>query len=445
MKRTFRKRPVRRRPERSLPAATRARRPAGTGILRRRGRAPLFWFLFLALGSLVLYFPLRDQLASFLIRFAVARSGTVQRIYRGEAAILRHEVVLRAPLPGQVHLVAADGQLVRVGAPLLEVVNEDSHRAAQGQVAEREEELKTFEAGPGQKLKSLYRARQEAEGLALAAFTQLKKDLVAARFFPLDGEKPGEAVLATFWDKVNSLQEINAQITQLEKEREKLVKELEKSRELLKLATNTLQSPAAGLLSFQLDGLEDLFDPERDNQTASQLLGSEARPRALTEGQQVRGGERVAKVVDPDSFFLALPVPPEEARHFVTGRTVKVRWPELFPREVPARVVNAPAAGKGYSLVRLAVDQYVPPLVGRRKATLEVITEEFSGQVLPRQALVKKDDQFGVYVLTKTATLKFTPVKVVGDNGSQVAVEGLPEGTQVVANPFWGRDGQRLR
>ncbi|MCL4426013.1 MAG: hypothetical protein M1299_13455 [Firmicutes bacterium] len=429
----------------SLPRARR-RKASSSG-----GRRKLLWVLYLLVGAFLVYFPLRnliffplrDQVASIMIKVSTAQSGVVEKLYRGEAVILRQETVLVAPLPGRTHLLAKEGELIRVGRPVLEVVNEDSRRAAQAEVAEIDEEIKAFEAGPGRQLEELYGRRGKTEKEVLTSFTELKKGLFQSGLSS-GGMTPLKTAAEVFRRAVSSWEEVRAKVADLEKNRDDLLKEKERRNALLKLAVNSLDSPLAGILSYNLDGLEAIFDPERTDLTASRLFTAEPQRRTLEEGQMVKGGEGVAKIMDPGSFTLAIPIPPEEAGLFPRGKSIKVRWPDLLEREVPAQVVLAPSEGKGYDLARLKVDQYVQPLMGLRKARVELVEEAYYGIVLPSGALVRKDQQLGVYVLGRT-TIRFSPVNVVGSNGREVAVQGLGEGTQVVINPFWVREGQRAR
>ena len=68
-----------------------------------------------------------------------------------------------------------------------------------------------------------------------------------------------------------------------------------------------------------------------------------------------------------------------------------------------------------------------------------IIPQQYKGVVLPREALVTKEQGSGVFVLETKKTV-WHPVSLVGEAGNKIVVEGLGPTQEVITNPQWIED-----
>lgn len=203
-------------------------------------------------------------------------------------------------------------------------------------------------------------------------------------------------------------------------------------------------SPAPGVVSLVTDGTEGhLRFGSGTSPAAPQVLGLKPRPHQLRDGEAVAVGQALARVVDTSRMRLCLVLPPAEVAQLANRSRVLVRLPG--GREIAMRPeAHHPGDDRTYGTIVLASNEWIEELLRVRVITVEVIKERASGLLIPRRALVEREGQPGVFVVKKTLA-QWVKVEVRGEKDSLVAVEGIPEGSQVITNPWLVREGAIVR
>jgi len=81
--------------------------------------------------------------------------------------------------------------------------------------------------------------------------------------------------------------------------------------------------------------------------------------------------------------------------------------------------------------------------LNNRYFAVSLITESYSGIVVPASAIIEKDGKQGVYIRSKNV-LAFQEVKVDGIIGKEAVIEGVDAGTDVVENAKIAKEGRRI-
>ncbi|HEY8416615.1 MAG TPA: HlyD family efflux transporter periplasmic adaptor subunit [Limnochordales bacterium] len=153
-------------------------------------------------------------------------------------------------------------------------------------------------------------------------------------------------------------------------------------------------------------------------------------PGRTVDGQEVRQGDPVARVVDSHRIRLYLDLP--EGVSLAPGMRVELRMPGVAEQPLAARVV---ALGGGRpAAVLVELDRYLPVLDAARWVDVEVVRARHQGIVVPVDAIVWEAGRPGVYVRRQTR-LVFRPVRIGAQVGPWAVVEGIGAGDQFVVNP----------
>lgn len=324
-------RPVRGRRAASRTSSARARRQLPFASTRgRRVLAGLVVLMGVALLGLLLYHWARPVLLPRLVKAVEARPGQLETVVSGQAAVLREERVLTAPVAGVVRLGVREGDRVRTGTPICQV---DGHQVV---------------------------------------------------------------------------------------------------------------SPAPGVVSLVTDGTEGhlRYEPGK-SPPAPGVLALKPQPRQLQQGEVVAVGQALARVVDTSQLRLCVVLPPSEVAELAGLARVLVRLPG--GREIVTRPeAHHPGDDRTYGTITLVTGDWVEELLRVRMVTVEIIKRRATGMIVPRRALVERDGQPGVFVVKKTLA-QWVKVEVRGEKEGLVAVEGIPEGSQVITNPWLVREGSIVR
>jgi putative membrane fusion protein len=193
-----------------------------------------------------------------------------------------------------------------------------------------------------------------------------------------------------------------------------------------------VKSPAAGIVSCQLDGWEGILAPANYQRMDLFTLFNSVRPKPLEAPlQEVQGGSPVFKIVDNlvDPYFLVkLDGQPGD---LAIGSSVDLEWDSGGAGQ---GTVIGLQSRSGTCIAIVDVSQATGDAFSARCLDVKLISEECEGIVVPTQALVIQGSERGVYTKTPLG-IQFVKVEVIGTLGDRVAVQGVQTGMDVVTNP----------
>lgn len=206
-----------------------------------------------------------------------------------------------------------------------------------------------------------------------------------------------------------------------------------------------LMAERPGVVSFTLDGLERTITPSSwADLTAKKVSQLASRPVSVTSDMQVDTGQALFRVIDNYRIYvLVFPEPdttPSATRSLTEGGRCNLRFDSVAGRLCSAKVVSRVDATKAQSDLRpdallLELTDFPHELYYLRHVRTMIITKTQRGLVIPKQALVKGENGYLVYMPANLG-VNVKPVTVIASDESQVICEGLREGQRVVVNPY---------
>lgn len=419
----------------------------GTGNRRsatrgRKGRSrkrfalwkPLLIFL-LFISVWLLYSSIRGILSEYLAHPVLARYGSVELVMSAKVLVVRPEKVVVSPFDGELKKLVAEGDMVRTDSPVVEIVNPAARRDAEERLKRIDRDIAQFDATQGQRLNEL---RSQYESLG---------DLITDKFRSLRvalSNGDGDLTYAVA-DELSALSDsrraVDDEVKKLEESRANLERERVRAQAALASHSTVIVSPATGLVSFNVDGLEERLTPEKvtglNMREVMSLKGEPGNGQELS----VRSGEALFKVIDPMQTTLVGSLPIAEVQDIETKSSVIVR---LAGEEVPAVLFHVGNVDRNdYRVFSLRLGKPVTCLLPRR-LDIEIISKRWEGMIVPRKSLIKRGEEVGVYVV-KQGRVSFHPVEVFGGDASRAVIRGVSEGTSVISNPLFVREGVRIR
>ncbi|OUM96552.1 MAG: hypothetical protein BAA04_00745 [Firmicutes bacterium ZCTH02-B6] len=192
-----------------------------------------------------------------------------------------------------------------------------------------------------------------------------------------------------------------------------------------------VQAPIAGNVHFFWDGWEQQVELDLLLHRAVRHW-REVQPASgrIVDGQLVRAGDPIARIVDGHRVRLYLDLP--DGVSLAPNQRVELRMPAVTDQTVGARVL---ALGGGEPVAALLeLDRYLPVLDAARWVDAEVVRARHQGVVVPAAAIVSDGQRQGVYLRRETRVV-FRTVRVVAQVHEWAVVEGISPGDQVVTNP----------
>ncbi len=189
-----------------------------------------------------------------------------------------------------------------------------------------------------------------------------------------------------------------------------------------------------GIISYQVDGLEYKISPDNIyNFSFDKLNNLRVNTNELENEQYIFKGEPLYRIIDNKKLFLTCKTSRKKADNFQTNESVFVGHKEI--RGNIRAVIKDIFIKNEQALITLKLDHFIKDWINIRRVEIELIKNIYNGLIIPRAAVVKHQENFGVYTLGRDGNHEFKKIKVEDSTEDKVVVTGISTGEQVIANP----------
>ena len=147
-----------------------------------------------------------------------------------------------------------------------------------------------------------------------------------------------------------------------------------------------VKAPMSGLVSYKVDGLEEILTPDNFEDLNEEYFES----LNLKTGKIIATNEECGKVIDNFVCYIATITDSKEAKEAKVGDNVKLRLTNNT--EIPAEIVSVMTQENEKRLLILQLNKQIEELINYRKITFDLIWWDATGLKVPNQSIVKIDD-----------------------------------------------------
>ena len=166
-----------------------------------------------------------------------------------------------------------------------------------------------------------------------------------------------------------------------------LIEERKKYENELNSGAEYINSSKSGVVSYKVDGLEDVLKPTEE--CFSTLTKEYLEKLDLKTGKIVPTSEESGKIIDNTYCYIATISNTEEAKNAEVGDKLRVRLPS--GTEVSAEITYILQNDEDRVLI-LKIQKGVEELISYRKISFDLIWWSETGLKVPNQAIVKEND-----------------------------------------------------
>lgn len=177
-----------------------------------------------------------------------------------------------------------------------------------------------------------------------------------------------------------------------------------------------VKAPMSGIVSYRVDGLEDVLTPDNFSNLSKEYLES----LDLSTGKIVATNNEAGKVIDNFYCYIATITSSEEAKQAQVGDRVKVRLSNNA--EADAEITNIIKEDDGDIILILKLTEQIQELINYRKITFDLIWWDESGLKVPNQAIVSQND-LNYVVRNRAGYLSKILVKVEGQGDNYSIID----------------------
>lgn len=164
-----------------------------------------------------------------------------------------------------------------------------------------------------------------------------------------------------------------------------LINERKDYESQLNSGSEYVTAPMSGIVSYKVDGLEEILTPENFSSLSKEYLES----LDLKTGKIVATSEESGKVIDNFCCYIATISSSEEAKVAEVGQKVKIRLSNNV--EISAEITNLMKDDEEVVVIILKIEKEIEELINYRKISFDLIWWNDSGLKVPNQAIVEVD------------------------------------------------------
>ena len=163
----------------------------------------------------------------------------------------------------------------------------------------------------------------------------------------------------------------------------KLIDERKEYENKLNKGVEQLKAPISGVVSYKVDGYEEILTPNHFENLKIQTL----EELNIKTGQVVADSKEGAKIINNFECYIACSLNEEQAKEAQVGKTVKIRLPN--DSEISSKIVHIANEGNKVLIV-FQIDRQVQSLMSYRKISFDIIWWSDSGKKVPNDAIGKE-------------------------------------------------------
>ena len=185
-----------------------------------------------------------------------------------------------------------------------------------------------------------------------------------------------------------------------------LIEERRKYESELNSGAEYVTAPKSGIVSYKVDGLEEVLTPENFSALSKEYLES----LNLKTGKIVATNEECGKIIDNFSCYIVTITSSEEAKQAQVGKKVSLRLSNN--EEISAEITNIAKENDEETLLIMKIEKQIEELINYRKISFDLIWWNDSGLKIPNKAIAKENDKDYV-VRNRAGYLSKLLIKVV--------------------------------
>lgn len=167
-------------------------------------------------------------------------------------------------------------------------------------------------------------------------------------------------------------------------------------------------APTSGLVSYRVDGLENVLTTE----DFSKINKSFLEKLNVKTSQVIASSDEKGKVIDNFECYIATVIDSDKAKEAEVGKKIKIRLPNS--KEVNAKIEYIQSEKDDVVLV-LKIQEYVEELISYRKISFDIIWWSESGLKVPNSAIIYEND-LACVVRNRAGYLEKVYVKILKQN-----------------------------
>ncbi len=186
----------------------------------------------------------------------------------------------------------------------------------------------------------------------------------------------------------------------------------------LNSGTEYIQAPESGIVSYKVDGLEEILTPDNFSSLTKEYLEG----LNLKTGNIIATSDECGKIINNFECYIMTISSSKEAKNAKIGDKVKLRLSNNS--EIDAEITYISQENEEELMLALKIDEQIAELTNYRKMSFTIIWWSYSGLKIPNQAIVNQDG-LNYVVRNRAGYLNKILVKIENQNEKYAIVSSF--------------------
>ncbi len=354
----------------------------------------------------------------FKIDTEMVKYDTMEETVATQGVLIKNEWTTALPQDTAADYKVNDGERVSIGKKILEIAKsngaDEDISLKINKLNERIEEIKANEADNN----FFAQDKQKIDTNIASDLKELQNVAKSGDFSKLETAKNDLSANVYKKSLIYGTESFSGQ------NYEQLMKEKTTLEQLLKNNLNVVYAKISGLVSYELDGYEEVLKPEGVEalklSNIQEIINSHNSKQKKKDEVKRYG----VKVVDNFEWYVAAVIPKGILTEDCIGKTIKVRFKDLGGTVVSGTIKHFDIGDEQNSLVVIRTTEQVNGFHNTRVSNLEIITKHGEGLIIPTKTIVEKDGLKGIYI-ERNGMAKFVPINEIIKNEQETLVQNL--------------------
>lgn len=390
-------------------------------VIGRRKVKPRFIFFILTL--FIIIFFLARYLNKPIISHAV-EAGDMHLEYNSEAILVRDEEIYNAPEYGRATYYVNEEEYVHREDLVATIFKANYQEEMVDQLYNIQEKIVKYQQESilndiaDHDIKNI---QSKVDALIYEIQTHVKNDTLS----DLDKEEK------EFRNLLLQRQQLIEKKTVPDSYLQKLNEEEAKISRQLKEWKIDIMAPRSGLLSYQIDNLENILTfnslEELDSNSYRDLINWRFADDSENKTEQTQVGSPFFRIIDTEKWYIVCEIKYPEV-FFRENETVSISFLD-FEDKMLEGVVNRIIDGNNTFLLVIEFREGIKDFINTRNTSIR-ISKSVNGLVVPKRAIVDRRNKKGVFKIRENEMI-FTDVDIIGES-KQYDYVIIDEGTSLL-------------
>lgn len=346
----------------------------------------------------------------------------------GEGFFIKSEKLFKSDFKGLLNKAINEGQRVPAGTKVANISDIEEKSSLKKEIVEIEQGVKSLERFETE-VEELKNEDENTEELIQEKIEEIQNEIMDNNYRYIDKE-----TLSIYGRKQNDADSKETLLSGT-------IKVLEARRDIIReeIYTNNVRyyTQNAGIISYEIDGFEELYLPEDLERYTYKKLDKldfqelmEMSNEKKISNKEIDLGDYIYKLIDDFEWYLAIKINDiKDLKNLDENQSVNIKI-DNKEIEIKGFITNI-NKDKNEAVVILKFDTMIHKYYSKRVAMVELIKSKTNSLKIPKKSIIESEGQNGVYVKNKGGIVEFRPIFEIkeiddyvyvkkGDNNSDV-------------------------